>query len=241
MINSNFHCVAKKIKTSRKTRTMSAQREHWEKESERERERAKVGRMRSRYFPTVVGGTFHCGRQNFNTPNSRPAAAEQCAELASSEQFSAQSERTIVFSEAQVHKAHTTTRCVLFVRYGGTALRCCHTQRRIFTFSTHTHSTQTKSGKNKKKKRKCTRKEENFENSLWKLLPCVRFELCVCVKIFHNLIKKYNNANIRNNRNRESRKAQNVTNSTKERAKKIYRKLKIKCKLWTPIERAQVN
>lgn len=137
MINSNFHCVAKKIKTSRKTRTMSAQREHWEKESERER--AKVGRMRSRYFPTVVGGTFHCGRQNFNTPNSRPAAAEQCAELASSEQFSAQSERTIVFSEAQVHKAHTTTRCVLFVRYGGTALRCCHTQRRIFTFSTHTH------------------------------------------------------------------------------------------------------
>lgn len=49
----------------------------------------------------------------------------------------------------------------------------------------------------------------------------MRFELCVCVKIFHNLIKKYNNANIRNNRNRESRKAQNVTNSTKEREKNI--------------------
>lgn len=181
MINSNSHCVAKKIKTSRKTRTMSAQREHWEKESERERERAKVGRMRSRYFPTVVGGTFHCGRQNFNTPNSRPAAAEQCAELASSEQFSAQSERTIVFSEAQVHKAHTTTRCVLFVRYGGTALRCCHTQRRIFTFSTHTHSTQTESGKNKKKKKKMYKKRRK----LWKLfvktlaLRAIRI-VCVC-------------------------------------------------------------
>lgn len=53
----------------------------------------------------------------------------------------------------------------------------------------------------------------------------MRFELCVCVKIFHNLIKKYNNANIRNNRNRESRKAQNVTNSTKERAKKNISKI----------------
>lgn len=102
----------------------------------RERERAKVGRMHSRYFPTVVGGTFHCGRQNFNTPNSRPAAAEQCAELASSEQFSAQSERTIVFSEAQVHKAHTTTRCVLFVRYGGTAL-LPHTEKNFHIFHTH--------------------------------------------------------------------------------------------------------
>lgn len=191
MINSNFHCVAKKIKTSRKTRTMSAQGEHWEKESERERERAKVGRMRSRYFPTVVGGTFHCGRQNFNTPNSRPAAAEQCAELASSEQFSAQSERTIVFSEAQVHKAHTTTRCVLFVRYGGTALRCCHTQRRIFTFSTHTHSTQTQSGKNKKiKKNKMYKKRRK----LWKLfvktlaLRAIRI-VCVCEN-FPQLNKK---------------------------------------------------
>lgn len=53
----------------------------------------------------------------------------------------------------------------------------------------------------------------------------MRFKLCVCVKIFHNLIKKYNNANIRNNRNRESRKAQNVTNSTKERAKKNISKI----------------
>lgn len=191
MINSNFHCVAKKIKTSQKTRTMSAQREHWEKESERERERAKVGRMRSRYFPTVVGGTFHCGRQNFNTPNSRPAAAEQCAELASSEQFSAQSERTIVFSEAQVHKAHTTTRCVLFVRYGGTALRCCHTQKRIFTFSTHTHSTQTESGKNKKIKKKKMYKKRR---KLWKLfvktlaLRAIRI-VCVCEN-FPQLNKK---------------------------------------------------
>lgn len=149
----------------------------------RERERAKVGRMHSRYFPTVVGGTFHCGRQNFNTPNSRPAAAEQCAELASSEQFSAQSERTIVFSEAQVHKAHTTTRCVLFVRYGGTAL-LPHTEKNFHIF--HTHIVH-------KPKVERTKKKEMYKKrrKLWKLfvktlaLRAIR-TVCVCVKIFHN-------------------------------------------------------
>lgn len=68
---------------------MSAQREIKavrERDCERERESAAERHsqgsesvMRSRYFPTVVGGTFRCGRQNFNTPNSRPAAAAAAA------------------------------------------------------------------------------------------------------------------------------------------------------------------
>lgn len=187
MINSNFHYVAKKIKTSRKnTNNERAARALWEKKRVEERERAKGGRMRSRYFPTVVGGTFHCGRQNFNTPNSRPAAA---AVRGASEQWTVFGPSQSAPSSSAKHKYTRHTQplgvCSLYVTG---ALRCCHTQRRIFTFSTHTHSTQTESGKNKKRKMYKKRRK------LWKLFVktlALRAIRIVCVgENFPQLNKK---------------------------------------------------
>lgn len=190
MINSNFHYVAKKIKTSRKnTNNERAARALWEKKRVEERERAKGGRMRSRYFPTVVGGTFHCGRQNFNTPNSRPAAAEAAAVRGASEQWTVFGPSQSAPSSSAKHKYTRHTQplgvCSLYVTG---ALRCCHTQRRIFTFSTHTHSTQTESGKNKKRKMYKKRRK------LWKLFVktlALRAIRIVCVgENFPQLNKK---------------------------------------------------
>lgn len=170
------------------TRNTNNERAAWDKsckgERLRERERESAAErhsqgsesvMRSRYFPTVVGGTFRCGRQNFNTPNSRPAAAAAAAAakaVAAAAAVRGASEQWTVFGPSQSapsssakhkHTRHTQPLGVCSLYVTG-ALRCAAATHREEFSHFHTQYTNRK-WKVQRKKEQCTRKEENFENS----------------------------------------------------------------------------
>lgn len=101
--SNGHHRLPKKIKrTNTKTSREEEQVPNWLREYEtnakrhasaKPRERAHLREIwanwaaRSRYFPSVVGGTFRCGRQKFQ--HAEFAGSSRVTELASVEQFSA--------------------------------------------------------------------------------------------------------------------------------------------------------